>query len=131
MIIVDTSVLIDFLKGEETRETKILAELERDGFPFYIPLMCVQEVLQGARDRKEWKLLEEYLLSQALIEPADYRAAHVKAAELYVACRRRGFTVKSSIDCFIAGIAIEHGAKLLHSDRDFDKLKKVSKLQTF
>ena len=95
MIIVDTSVLIDFLKGEDTRETRVLAELEENGFQYAIPLVCLQEVLQGARDHREWKLLEQYLSSQVLLEPQDYKATHVAAARLPIFQKVRSLSCSS------------------------------------
>jgi len=54
-----------------------------------------------------------------------------EAARLYFVCRRKGVTVRSTIDCLIAAIAIEHKALLLHDDRDFDAIARYTKLRIY
>ena len=127
MILVDTSVLIEFLRGRNTPAVEILARLEADDMSFAIPLVCCQEVMQGARDEKEWRLLREHLSSQQLAVPVDPAALHWEAARIFFDCRRRGLTVRSSVDCLIAAHAIEAEATLLHNDEDFERIKRVRK----
>ena len=64
MILVDTSVLVDFLRGRPTEGAESLRRLEQDGVPFAIPAICCQELLAGARDEDEWRLLLTYLETQ-------------------------------------------------------------------
>jgi len=127
MIYVDTSVLIELLRGTATPGAEFLARLETDDIPYAIPLICCQEVLQGARDQEEWRLLHENLSAQRLAAPADLAALHWEAARIFFDCRRRGVTVRSSLDCLIAAQAIEAKATLLHNDEDFERIKKVRK----
>ena len=56
--------------------------------------------------------------------------AHIAAARIYFDCRRRGSTVRSSLDCYIAAIALERGDELLHDDEDFEAIKRVRPLRT-
>lgn len=56
--------------------------------------------------------------------------SHVEAARIYFECRRKGLTVRSTTDCLIAQIALEHGFSLLHEDRDFDAIQRVRRLRT-
>lgn len=125
MIFVDTSVLIDLLRGKSTAAADFLARLEADEVPYAIPLLCCQEVLQGARDDTEWRLLHENLSTQRLAAPSDLPALHFEAARIFYDCRRRGITVRSSVDCLIAAQAIAAKATLLHDDEDFERIKKV------
>ena len=130
MIVVDTSVLIDFLRGSPTPGADRLARLEADEVPFSIPLVCCQEVLQGARDEREWKLLDRYLETQRLLIFDDPWALHREAARIFFDCRRRGITVRSTVDCLIAAQALKAKATLLHADEDFERLTAVRPLKT-
>jgi predicted nucleic acid-binding protein len=127
MIFVDTSVLIDLLRGKSTRAADFLARLEEDDVPYAIPLLCCQEVMQGARDESEWRLLDANLSAQRLAVPSDLVALHREAARIFYDCRRKGITVRSSVDCLIAAQAIAAKATLLHDDEDFERMKKVRK----
>jgi predicted nucleic acid-binding protein len=130
LIIVDTSVLVDFLRGGRTPAAKELRRLETDDIPFAIPAFCCQELLQGARDEREWNLLLVHLQCQRILVPEDPWSTHVEAARMYFDCRRQGITVRSSVDCFIAQQVIETEGILLHSDEDYDRIKEVRPLRT-
>ena len=129
MLIVDTSVLISFLRGSATPQAQLLKSCEIEGIPYAIPLICAQEVLQGARDKSEWRVLDEYIFSQELLIPLDPYKTHREAARIYYDCRRRGITVRSGVDCLIAQICIEYKGQLLHEDDDYRRIAKVRKLQ--
>jgi predicted nucleic acid-binding protein len=128
MILVDTSVLVDFLRGRDTAATVVLERLLRDEAPVALSPIIVQEVLQGAADAREWRRLERYLDTQDLLVPRDPRATHIAAARIYFDCRRRGITLRSTIDCLVAQIALEHDAALLHHDRDYLAIARVRPL---
>ncbi|MEA2563483.1 MAG: hypothetical protein QOH06_4987 [Acidobacteriota bacterium] len=130
MIIVDTSVLIGFLKGEISPAIEILEKLELENTPFALPGVCYQEILQGAKDEKEWKLLENYLGGQELLFAADPVVSYRDAARIYFDCRRKGLTIRSSIDCYIAQLVLEQDGILLHNDGDFRSIQKVRPLKT-
>jgi predicted nucleic acid-binding protein len=130
MIFVDTSVLIDFLRGSRTPAAERLAQLETDGVPFGIPMICYQEVLQGARDQREWRLLDEYLKTQRLLAPDGPLDLHHDAARIYFECRRRGITVRGTVDCLIAAQVIRAQGTLLHDDDDFERMSAVRGLKT-
>ena len=127
MIYVDTSVIINLLRGKATPAANLLANLDADDVPYAIPLLCCQEVLQGARDEAEWRLLHENLSTQRLAIPEGMAALHWEAARIFFDCRRRGITVRSSVDCLIAAQAMAAQATLLHDDEDFERIKKVRK----
>jgi predicted nucleic acid-binding protein len=130
VIVVDTSVLVDLFRGRHTPAAERLREVERSGTPFAIPGVCCQELLQGAKDLRDWKLLLSYLETQALLFPADPWPSHVGAARMFFDCRRRGLTVRSSVDCLIAQLVLEVDGVLLHDDEDFERLKAVRPLRT-
>ena len=130
MIVVDTSVLLDFFKGARTTATSRLRQIETEEIPYMIPVVCCQELLQGAKNQKEWSLLEQYLSTQRLVWPRDPWPTHVDAARIYFDCRRKGITVRSSVDCLIAQLVLDEDATLLHDDEDFERIRKVRKLRT-
>jgi len=122
VILVDTSVWIDYLRATETPATAILDGLMADSVPFAITGIVYQEILQGADSTESYERLAEYFGTQRFLHPQDPAETHAGAAKLYVRCRCAGVTIRSTIDCLIAQIAIEHQASLLHNDRDFDYL---------
>ena len=131
MIVVDTSVLVDFFRGRETPATTAFERLERDQVPFALTGVTVQELLQGARGGKEWELLLSYLVHQRVLAPSDPLSTHIGAARISYDCRRRGLTIRGPIDCWIAQIVLEDDGILLHDDRDFEKIREVRPLRTF
>ena len=131
MLLVDTSVLVDFFKGRSNAQTEFLLQFEEQGGDIAIPSFCVSEILQGARDPREWKLLEQYLGTQTVIFP-DSRIEYLKnVGRIFFDLRRKGKTVRSTLDCMIAQIALDHGALLLHNDRDFEVIQTVRPLKTW
>jgi predicted nucleic acid-binding protein len=129
MILVDSSVLIDFIEGRENAAVARFREvLDRD-IPFGISPITVLEVLQGARTEKDFKVLHGYLGSQLSYDLVRGLDSHVEAAKISFRLRKKGMAVGSSIDCLIAQTAIEHGLYLLHHDSDFDRIARVSALK--
>jgi predicted nucleic acid-binding protein len=108
VIVVDSSVLIGFLKGQTSPAIEVLERLELENAFFALPGVCYQEVLQGAKDEKEWKLLERYLGAQELLFPTDPIASHREAARI-----------------------LEEDGILLHEDGDFEYIRRVRPLKTF
>ncbi len=129
MILVDTSVLIDFFKGVSNPPANRLREVLVEGIPFAITSVIYQEVLQGAKSEKEFALLNDYLSSQRFIHPQDAVRTYEKAARLYFLCRKQGVPFRSTIDCLIAQIALEHDLLLLHNDKDFDAMAAIITLR--
>lgn len=128
MIVVDTSVLVGFFRGLDTPAVRRLARLDAGHSPFAIPGICCQEILQGAKDEGEWGLLAEYLGTQRILHAAEPWRTHVEAARIYFDLRRRGVTVRSTVDCWIARLVLEVGGTLLHDDDDFDEIARVREL---
>ena len=127
MYLVDTSVWIDYLRGDATRPVDALEVLLAGDEIVGTAPIIVQEVLQGADTGErfeKWRLYFGFLMCYP---PVDLLGSHIEAARLYQACRRAGKTPRSSNDCLIARIAIEHGLVLLHDDRDFDAIGAVAR----
>jgi len=126
MYLVDTSVWIDLFRQNGNPQASRLKALLASEVPLSISSMIYQEILQGARDEKDFSLLRDYFADFAFSHPRDEIASHAAAAQIYFDCRRKGITIRSSIDCLIAQTAIEHGLILLHNDRDFERIAQVA-----
>lgn len=131
MILVDTSVLIDYLKGLDAPHTHKLAEIIDRDIPFGICPVIYLEVLRGAAAQKDFDLLKDYLGSLAFYDLRDVRESVVRAGKLSFDLRRKGMAVTSTIDFLIAQTAIDNDLYLLHNDSDFDRIAQVSMLRTW
>ena len=131
MILVDTSVLIYFLKGVESEGSQKFRTVLQRGIPFGINSLIFQEVLQGAGSEKEYLTLKKYLETQRFYHLRDPIDSSAKAAKIYLDCRKKGITIRSTIDCLIAQTALENDLFLLHQDNDFDLMSKVIPLKSF
>jgi len=92
-------------------------------------LPVIQEVLQGIREEADFRKMRDALLAMIVVDSPLPAAAFEDAAGLYRTARRAGVTVRSSVDCLIAAIAIRHDFLVLHRDRDFPALAKVAPLR--
>lgn len=131
MILVDTSVLIDFFKGVKTEGGRKFETVLQRGIPFGINSFILQEVLQGAASEKEFSLLRKYLSTQRFYDLKDPVDSFINAARLYMECRKKGVTIRSTIDCLIAETVLEHNLLLLHNDNDFKAMARVIPLKFF
>ncbi len=119
MYLVDTSVWVGYLRQQDTEGTALFAEILDRDYPFGITSEIYQEVLQGAASEEDFEQLADYLGTQRFYSPESEVDSYREAARLYFRCRRNGVTVRSTIDCIVARISIEHDLLLLHDDRDF------------
>ena len=117
MILVDSSVWIDYFRGVDTPQVELL-----DGLfgrtPLAVGDLIVTEVLQGVQDDGEFNLVRKTLGAFTQIDLAGHDIA-VKAARNFRTLRATGITVRKTIDSMIATRCIEDDLTLLHSDRDF------------
>jgi predicted nucleic acid-binding protein len=118
LILVDSSVWIDYFNGDITSQTDKLDRLLGQE-PLAIGDLILVEVLQGFDNDREFAAAQKTLSSLTLIEIGGIDIA-IAAARNYRALRRRGITVRKTIDTVIATRCIESGYDLLHSDRDFE-----------
>ena len=122
MVIVDTTVWIEYFRGLSNRETDWLdAELDRQRLGLMDRILC--EVLQGVRDESAADNLERQLLKLNVFETGGINLAR-EAARNYRMLRSRGHTVRKTIDCLIATFCIREQHSLPHRDRDFDAFEK-------
>jgi predicted nucleic acid-binding protein len=118
MVIVDSSVWIDYFNGVATPESELLDQLlGRE--PVAIGDLVLAEVLQGFQDDSDYRTARDLLGSLAVFDLLGAARA-IRVAENYRALRKRGVTVRKTIDAVIATFCIEQRLPLLYSDRDFD-----------
>lgn len=122
MILVDTSVLIDLLKGVENTKTELFEKIMSHDYPYGLAPYTYQELLQGARDEVEYTKLKDYLSTQRIYFLPESIETYEKAASMYFLLRRQGITIRNSIDILIALTATENDLLLLHNDRDYDAM---------
>ena len=126
MYLVDTSVWVDYLRGKATPQVRALKELLAGEEIVGVAPIILQEILQGADSDQRFEKWRKYFSGLCCYAPMDPVESHVAAARLYQACRRAGKTPRSSNDCLIAQIAIEHRLALLQDDRDFGAIAAVT-----
>jgi predicted nucleic acid-binding protein len=127
MILVDTSILIDYLRGNKNEHTERFDEMLSKKIPFGINCYVYQELLQGTASEKEFDNLKEYLDTQRIYDIRKGLEPFENAAHMYYKCRRNGITINSTIDFLIVETAIENNLMLFHNDSDFTKIAKIIK----
>ena len=131
MILVDSSVWIDFFNQQKTPANLKLTELLQDGVATVaVADLVVFEVLRGFRTDRALQLARDFLLDLPTVEIGGIANA-LQAAEHDRALRAKGFTIRSPIDVLLASYCITHGHTLLHRDADFDVMQTLRGLQTW
>ena len=125
MILVDTSVLIGFFRNSKSAPCKKMDYIIDNDIPFGICNYVYQELLQGSLNEKEYILLKEYLETLTFYELLHGKQSFENAALMYINCRQKGITIRSTLDLIIAEIAIENNVYLLHDDADFKNISKA------
>ncbi len=129
MIMVDSSVWIDYFNGQLTWQTNLLDNLLSD-VPVIIGDLILTEVLQGFRSDAEYESAKSYLSAVAFHQMGGYHVA-VQSALNYRILRKKGVTVRKTIDIIIGTYCILEGLPLLHDDRDFDPMVSHLSLKVF
>ncbi len=130
MIVVDTSVWVDFFRDARTVHVAALAGLIEDDAPIAITDVVLAELLQGARNDRDAARIERLLAPHGLFElkgAADAR----RAASMYRAARVAGHTIRRMLDCLIASVCVRENVAILHADADFDRLALTSDLRVY
>lgn len=123
MVIVDTTVWIDYFQGIRNPETEWLdAAVDRERLGLTDIILC--EVLQGVRDDAAAANVERQLFKFEVFNTGGVEIARA-AARNYRLLRGRGHTVRKTIDCLIATFCLREHHSLLHRDRDFDPFEHV------
>ena len=124
MILVDTSIWIDLLAAKPWSVTR-----EEDFLRFATCGPIAQEVLQGLRPGPQGDAFRAALSAMPVLSDPISLDLFLSAADIYAQGRRRGVTIRSSVDCLIAAIAIEYRIPVWHRDRDFDAIAKFTSLE--
>lgn len=124
MILIDTSVWVELFR--EQSPYRLEDSLEIDEVVTCLPV--VQEVLQGFRDEGAYSIAREAMLALPIVESPLGLEVFEEAVDLYRRARSSGLTIRSGVDCLIAACALRNQVEVLHHDRDFDALARVSTL---
>jgi predicted nucleic acid-binding protein len=125
MTLVDTSVWIEVFRARRPLDLEMVV-------PFDEVVTCLpvlQEVLQGFREERAFRVAKESMTALPIVESPLGLSVFEDAVNLYRLARRAGLTIRSSVDCLIASCAIRHDLEVLHRDRDFGALARISSLR--
>ena len=128
MILVDTSVWIDFFAGRNLPQVQVLEYLIQTDADLALCGIILTEILQGISNDKQHQQVRDYL--EPLLRLEITEAIWLEAAELYRNLRKQGITIRKTNDCIIAATALHYQARLLHNDRDFEAIQQHYPLQT-
>jgi len=125
MILVDTSVWIELFR----KKPRLRVEEHVDLDEVVTCLPVIQEVLQGFRDEGAYRTAHAAMFAFPVLESPLGRAVFEDAVRLFRDARRAGLTIRSSVDCLIAACALRHDVEVVHCDRDFPRLARISSLR--
>jgi len=127
LILVDSSVWVDFFSSSPGRAGAELRRMIADSEPFALTGVVVAEVLQGlTRDAGR---IEQFLAQWDMLEPGGF-ATYREAAAIYRGARGKGFSL-TTIDTLLAAIALEHGASVFTLDQDFSRIARITRLALY
>ena len=130
MVIVDTSVWVDYFNGRYNKFTEKLADLGKKKYDIFTTGIIITEILSGIRNSKDYKIIKEKLLQLPYVK-LIYPSTYIESALIFKKGKKTGITIRKIIDCLIAQLAIENGLLLLHHDKDFDRIATFSKLKIY
>ncbi|HEX7021359.1 MAG TPA: hypothetical protein VF171_00780 [Trueperaceae bacterium] len=119
MILVDASIWTDFLGGHDAHGAPALERIAEQGVAFGFTSVIHQEVLQGTASEQDFRKLDAYLRSQRFFHPLGALESHAAAAQPHADFRREGVTIRSTIDCLITQIFIEHDLLSPHDHKHY------------
>ena len=117
MILVDTSVWIDFFAGRDLPHVATLEQFIHDSQDIALCGIILTEILQGIANDTTHRRVRRYLVPLILLPMPE--AVFVRAADIYRRLRKQGTTIRKTNDCIIAATVLEHHCRLLHNDKDF------------
>lgn len=126
MVLVDTTVWIDFFANRQTKQVLRLVQLIEQKEDLCLCGVILTEILQGIKNSYERQQIETLMNTLLFLEMS--KDIFILSAEIYRSLRSHGITIRKTIDCMIAAVAIEHEVKLLHNDRDFIPIQKYTRL---
>jgi predicted nucleic acid-binding protein len=127
---VDATVWSHFLRGSETPEDHHLQQLIFEDRPIALTDLLYCEILQGIREDTHYERTRNILLHYPILRMETLETVD-QGAKIYRACRRRGLTIRKTIDCLIASVCIENDFELFHNDSDFNLIAKATSLQIY
>jgi predicted nucleic acid-binding protein len=127
MILVDTTVWIDFFTNNPSIHVDILEHSLKNSQNISICGVILTEILQGIHDHKQYEKTKAYLKNLIFL-PMNY-STYIKSADIYRFLRKEGITIRKPIDCMIAAVSMENNIPLLHNDRDFDYIEEYLNLK--
>ncbi len=127
MIVVDTTVWIDFLEGRKTPQDLHLKTLIEATEPVALTDLVYCEVLQGILDDATYARTRALLRAYPILRVRGL-GTFERTASIYRACRKAGITIRKTA-CLIAAVCLQTGSELYHHDRDFDAIARVEKLR--
>jgi len=130
LILIDTSAFIDFLNKTGSPFDREIESLISNNEDTAIADIVLTEVLQGIKDDKDYREVKKSLLAFPLYSLKSFDS-FVAAADLYRKCRKKGHTIRNTVDLLIAQIALENNLILLHNDKDFDTLADICNLKIY
>jgi predicted nucleic acid-binding protein len=116
-LLVDSTVWIDFFGGRKTAQTDKLKQGIQNRHEICVCGFVLLEVLQGIREEKEYVAIKQQF--ESLIYLEDDRSTFELGATIYRELRRKGITIRNSVDCLIAATVVQHGVNFLENDRDY------------
>ena len=128
MILVDSSIWIDYFNGKKTRQTDWL-DSALGTTPVIMGDLILTEVLQGFQNSREFKIAKDLLLGMPFMPMVGLDIA-IQSVENYRSLRKRGVTVRKTIDVIIGTFCIHYQLPLLHDDRDFEPMVRFLGLKT-
>lgn len=117
MILVDTSVWIDFFAGRDLPHIAALEQFVLENKDLALCGIILTEILQGIADDKTHRRVRSDLSPLIMLPMPE--TVFLRAADIYRKLRKAGITIRKSNDCIIAATALEHRCRLLHNDKDF------------
>ena len=126
MVLVDTSVWVEVFR--KSPRVQLASLVDFDDIVTCLPI--VQEVLQGFDAQPAFLRAKASMLALPIVESPIGADVFLESVDLYRAGRRAGVAIRSSTDCVIAACAIRHQLEVLHADRDYDAIAKISSLQS-
>lgn len=130
MILVDSSVWIDFFNGRATPHTDALALLLDDMAPVAVADLVLFEVLRGFRHERDYLAARKTMTALTVVEIGGEDNA-LQAAQHDRLLRAMGYTIRSAVDVLQASHCIDHDCALLHNDTDFDVMENLRGLRVW
>jgi len=120
MVLVDSSVWINYFNGNSTWQTEVLDHMLIQ-IPLFTGDLILTEVLQGFKKDSEYNNAKEVLSILPCKQMGGYELA-IKSANNYRKLRKKGITVRKTIDVIIGTFCIHENIPLLHDDKDFEPM---------